>query len=73
MAVDGGEPGVTAFEALVADPDYPMFVVTAAAGGRRAGCMVGSVVEPLAGQVADPGAPQSGFQAVRDLPPGHGA
>ncbi len=36
-----GEAGATAFEALVADLDYPMFVVTAAADGRRAGCLVG--------------------------------
>ncbi|MDP8988079.1 MAG: flavin reductase family protein [Actinomycetota bacterium] len=35
------EAGAKAFEALVADLDYPMLVVTAAAGGRRAGCMVG--------------------------------
>jgi hypothetical protein len=28
------------FQALVADLDYPMFVVTTAAGGR-AGCLVG--------------------------------
>jgi flavin reductase (DIM6/NTAB) family NADH-FMN oxidoreductase RutF len=30
-----------AFDALVADLDYPMFIVTAAAGGERAGCLVG--------------------------------
>jgi flavin reductase (DIM6/NTAB) family NADH-FMN oxidoreductase RutF len=29
------------FEALVAELDYPMFVVTAADGQRRAGCLVG--------------------------------
>jgi flavin reductase (DIM6/NTAB) family NADH-FMN oxidoreductase RutF len=29
------------FEALVSDLDYPMFVVTARAGDRRAGCLVG--------------------------------
>ncbi|HVT21531.1 MAG TPA: flavin reductase family protein [Mycobacteriales bacterium] len=29
------------FETLVGDLDYPMFVVTAAAGGERAGCLVG--------------------------------
>ena len=39
------EAGATAFEALVADLDYPMFVVTAATGGRRAGCMVGFVTQ----------------------------
>lgn len=161
------EAGARAFEALVAELDYPMFVVTAAAGGRRAGCMVGFatqcsmepprlvlcisrrnftfgvaaragvvvvhflgrddmelarlfggetgdrvdkfarcrwhpgpggapvleagrgwvagdvlervpfgdhmglVVEPFAGHVVDAGAPQLGFQAVRDLQPGH--
>ena len=30
-----------AFGALTAALDYPMFVVTAAAGGERAGCLVG--------------------------------
>lgn len=30
-----------AFEAIAAGLDYPMFIVTAAAGGRRAGCLVG--------------------------------
>jgi flavin reductase (DIM6/NTAB) family NADH-FMN oxidoreductase RutF len=29
------------FNALVSDLDYPMFVVTAAAGGEQAGCLVG--------------------------------
>ena len=29
------------FNALVSELDYPMFVVTAAAGGERAGCLVG--------------------------------
>src|SRR5919106_3236677 len=29
------------FNALVADLDYPMFIVTAAGGGERAGCLVG--------------------------------
>ena len=29
------------FNALVADLDYPMFIVTAAAGDDRAGCLVG--------------------------------
>ena len=29
------------FHRLVAGLDYPMFVVTTAAGGRRAGCLVG--------------------------------
>lgn len=41
MASDAGDAGATAFETLVADLDYPMFVVTAAADGQRAGCMVG--------------------------------
>lgn len=36
-----GETGGPAFDALVADLDYPMFVVTAAAGDQRAGCLVG--------------------------------
>ena len=29
------------FNALVSELDYPMFVVTTAAGGERAGCLVG--------------------------------
>lgn len=29
------------FNALVGDLDYPMFIVTATAGGERAGCLVG--------------------------------
>jgi flavin reductase (DIM6/NTAB) family NADH-FMN oxidoreductase RutF len=34
--------GATAtFNALVGDLDYPMFIVTACAGGERAGCLVG--------------------------------
>ncbi|HEY3020115.1 MAG TPA: flavin reductase, partial [Solirubrobacteraceae bacterium] len=30
-----------AFNAVVGDLDYPMFIVTAAAAGERAGCLVG--------------------------------
>ena len=33
--------GESRFEALVSGLDYPMFIVTAAAGDRRAGCLVG--------------------------------
>jgi len=29
------------FDRLMATPDYPMFIVTAAAAGERAGCLVG--------------------------------
>ena len=29
------------FEGLVGELDYPMFIVTAAAGGERSGCLVG--------------------------------
>ncbi len=35
------DPSERAIAAVVADLDYPMFVVTAAGGGRRAGCLVG--------------------------------
>lgn len=35
------EDGTSAFQALVATIDYPMFVVTTAAEGERAGCLVG--------------------------------
>jgi len=35
------EPGVEAFEKLVALLNYPMFVVTTRAGGIAAGCLVG--------------------------------
>jgi flavin reductase (DIM6/NTAB) family NADH-FMN oxidoreductase RutF len=35
------EPGVEAFEKLVALLNYPMFVVTTQAGGVAAGCLVG--------------------------------
>jgi flavin reductase (DIM6/NTAB) family NADH-FMN oxidoreductase RutF len=35
----------SAFDTLVADLDYPMFIVTAAAGGERAGCLVGFVTQ----------------------------
>jgi flavin reductase (DIM6/NTAB) family NADH-FMN oxidoreductase RutF len=31
----------TTFDELVTDLDYPMFIVTAAADGERAGCLVG--------------------------------
>jgi flavin reductase (DIM6/NTAB) family NADH-FMN oxidoreductase RutF len=31
----------TAFERLVASLDYPLFVVTAASNGERAGCLIG--------------------------------
>ena len=34
-------PGPDAFEAIVARLDYPMFIVTAAAGAERDGCLVG--------------------------------
>jgi flavin reductase (DIM6/NTAB) family NADH-FMN oxidoreductase RutF len=37
----------TTFEALVGDLYYPMYVVTTASGGERAGCLVG-----FAGQVS---------------------
>jgi flavin reductase (DIM6/NTAB) family NADH-FMN oxidoreductase RutF len=37
--------GAEAFRALVADADYPMFIVTAAAGRLRAGCLVGFVTQ----------------------------
>lgn len=43
METDGS--GARAFEALAGGLDYPMFVVTAAAGDRRAGCMVGFVTQ----------------------------
>lgn len=34
-----------AFQSLVSGTDYPMFVVTTAAGGRRAGCLVGFLTQ----------------------------
>jgi flavin reductase (DIM6/NTAB) family NADH-FMN oxidoreductase RutF len=34
-------PGETDFNELVSQVDYPMYVVTAAAAGERAGCLVG--------------------------------
>lgn len=37
----GAAEGSAAFESLVSLLDYPMFVVTTAAGERRAGCLVG--------------------------------
>jgi flavin reductase (DIM6/NTAB) family NADH-FMN oxidoreductase RutF len=36
-----GEPGIDAFEKLVALLNYPMFVVTTQANGTTAGCLVG--------------------------------
>lgn len=33
------------FHALVSDLDYPMFIVVAASGGERAGCLVGFVTQ----------------------------
>ncbi len=36
-----GTPGAAALEALVADLDYPMVVVTVAGGASGAGCLVG--------------------------------
>ena len=36
-----GEPGVSAFEKLVALLNYPMFVVTTQSNGSAAGCLVG--------------------------------
>ena len=38
-------PTGTTFDALCGDLDYPMFVVTAAAGRRRSGCLVGFVTQ----------------------------
>jgi len=40
MTTDQHDEGA-AFAALVAQLNYPMFVVTTAAGGKRAGCLVG--------------------------------
>jgi flavin reductase (DIM6/NTAB) family NADH-FMN oxidoreductase RutF len=34
-------PGADAFESIVGRIDYPMFIVTTAAGDERAGCLVG--------------------------------
>ncbi|HEY7107681.1 MAG TPA: flavin reductase family protein [Acidimicrobiia bacterium] len=43
--------GPRAFDAIVADADSPLYVVTAAAGGEQAGCLVGFAtqcsIEPL--------------------------
>jgi flavin reductase (DIM6/NTAB) family NADH-FMN oxidoreductase RutF len=33
--------GADAFEGIAAELDYPMYVVTAAAGGERSGCLAG--------------------------------
>ncbi len=38
------DPG-SAFESLVGDMDYPMFVVTGSAAGERSGCLVGFVTQ----------------------------
>jgi flavin reductase (DIM6/NTAB) family NADH-FMN oxidoreductase RutF len=35
------DDGVSAFHAVVGRLDYPMLIVTTAAGGERAGCLVG--------------------------------
>ena len=47
----GPEGGTEAFEALMADLDQPSYVVTAADGDERAGCLVGFAtqcsIEPL--------------------------
>jgi flavin reductase (DIM6/NTAB) family NADH-FMN oxidoreductase RutF len=34
-----------AFHTLVSELDYPMFIVTAAAGGQRSGCLVGFLTQ----------------------------
>ena len=41
MGPDGPTPRTAAFDDLVADLDYAMFIVTAARGEERAGCLVG--------------------------------
>ena len=41
MTGPGDGEGREAVHALVTEIDYPMFIVTAAAAGRRAGCLVG--------------------------------
>ena len=42
MTGTGADAGATkAFHRIVADLDYPMFIVTAAATGERSGCLVG--------------------------------
>ena len=43
------EPGVEAFEKLVALLNYPMFVVTTQSGGVAAGCLVGFASQATAG------------------------
>ena len=35
------EPAEKSFQTLVAQLDYPMFIATVAAGGERAGCLIG--------------------------------
>jgi flavin reductase (DIM6/NTAB) family NADH-FMN oxidoreductase RutF len=35
------EPAEKTFQRLVAQLDYPMFIATVAAGGERAGCLIG--------------------------------
>ncbi len=41
MTPDAGSDGADAFDQLMTDLDSPMAIVTTAAGGARAGCLVG--------------------------------
>jgi flavin reductase (DIM6/NTAB) family NADH-FMN oxidoreductase RutF len=55
----------SAFETIVATLDYPMFIVTTAAEGRRAGCLVGFGTQTsIAARLT--------FQQVRHIEAGHG-
>jgi hypothetical protein len=63
------EPRDDAFEKLVAQLDYPMYVVTTAAGGVNAGCLL----EPMNGSSPRGPEPWVSLGDVRDLKPGHEA
>jgi flavin reductase (DIM6/NTAB) family NADH-FMN oxidoreductase RutF len=45
MDCHAGEVNLEAFHILASWIDYPMFIVTTAAGGKRAGCLVGFVTQ----------------------------
>lgn len=77
------QPGVGAFEQIVALLDYPMFVVTTRAGDERfagrilhrfdLGDHVGHLTEPVAGSAPEVFGGLVTFADVKDLEPGHEA
>lgn len=60
--------GAGAFEQLVGELDYPMFIATTTVNGERAGCLL----EPIAAHSGTP-LDEFTFHRARRMKPGHEA